>query len=121
MRAASTVTGSEVESSTSRPPVNSTPRSSPRSAIPATESTIAAAESRSQRRPLPIRSGFRRASQVRTLPRLLSPVTLGWSATALERAASSARTRVMRSAETIEAMTPMLRVTPKPRTGPEAR
>ena len=49
------------------------------------------------------------------------PVTPGRATTARRRTAQSASTRVISNAETIEASTPIARVTPKPRTGPEAR
>ena len=45
----------------------------------------------------------------------------GWSATGLLDTARSHSTRAMISAETIEAMTPMDSVTPKPLIGPEPR
>jgi hypothetical protein len=49
------------------------------------------------------------------------PVSPGRSATAWLRSASSTRARVITRADTIDASTPMARVTPKPRTGPDAR
>ena len=76
-RACSGSTGALVEYSTSRPPVNSTPKLSPRTAMPEAASTTARAETPSQRRPCRIRSGFRLMSQVRTRPRFAIPLTCG--------------------------------------------
>ncbi len=64
---------------------------------------------------------MRAASQVRTRPGAAIPVTAGRLLTARRPTAHSASTRVTTSADTIEASTPMARVTPNPRTGPDAR
>ncbi len=66
-----------VEDSTGRPPVNSTPRLSPRAAMPDAASTTAIADTASQRRPCRMRSGFRLMSQLRTRPRLPIPLSCG--------------------------------------------
>jgi len=120
-RARSGSTGVLVEYSTSRPPVNSTPKLSPRITMPERASTTAIAETASQRRPCRIRSGFRAVSQLRTRPRFAIPLTRGRCRTARLFITHSASTRVMTRALIREASTPMDSVTPNPRTGPDAR
>jgi len=120
-RARSGSTAVEVPYSMTRPPVNSTPKSRPRTTIPEPARARTAAEAASQRRGRRIRYGFRRARRSRTAPVWAMPVSRGRRRTQGRAAAYSARTRVMTRALSMEARTPMPRVTPKPRTGPKAR
>ncbi|CAM5652596.1 hypothetical protein STENM223S_08044 [Streptomyces tendae] len=105
----------------SRPPVNSMPKSRPRTRMPEPAATRTTSEAASQRRGRRIRNGSRRSRASRTGPVDEMPVTRGRRRTAGRPTAYSASTRVITSALTIEARTPMPRVTPKPLTGPEAR
>ena len=104
-----------------RPPVNSTPRLSPRVKMPASATTSGRAAIPSQRRPRFIRSGYAAVSQVRTRPSRPIPLMPGRLRTKFRRRPHSASTRATISADTMEARTPIDSVTPKPLTGPEAR
>ena len=66
-----------------------------------------------------IRNGPLSTSQVRSRPAPPSPDTRG--VVNRRRTAQSVSTRATTRAETIEATTPIDRVTPKPLTGPEAK
>ena len=120
-RAWVTVTSWLVAYSTTRPPVNSTPKLKPRTSGPAIASSTAAAEMASHIRRRPIRSGSLRISHSRKRPSEARPDSRGRRTTTPRLTAISARTRVTSSADTTLAATPMTSVTPKPRTGPEAR
>ncbi len=100
--------------------MKSMPRSTPRTAMPDPASTSTAAEAASQRRGRRIRWMSRRARAVRTRPAVAMPVIPGRRRTHRRETAKSASTRVTTRALTMEASTPMPRVTPKPRTGPDA-
>ena len=89
--------------------------------MPAMATTSAAAEMPSHVLRRFISCGSLRSSQRRTLPWWLRPLMAGRRATGLLDTARSHRTRATISAETIEAMTPMDSVTPKPLIGPDPR
>ena len=112
-----------VEYSTSRPPVNSTPRSSPRIDDAGHGQDAATTdEPASQRRRVPHQVRVARV-QPGADPAERRDAGDGRARRSRRGGATahSASTRVMTSAETIEASTPMASVTPKPCTGPDAR
>ena len=107
----------------SRPPVNSTPK-----VEPADDQAGAGQDQRHRDAGQPpagpwrIRSGSRRGEPGPDPPdRRPARSAPGAPAPAGARATSSASTRVMTSAVNSDASTPIARVTPNPRTGPEAR
>ena len=65
--------------------------------------------------------GFDLSSHERTLPTSPRPLTAGWASMDLLATATSHSTRATIRAETIEAMTPIDKVTPNPLIGPEPR
>ena len=68
-----------------------------------------------------ISDGRRASSQVRTRPCPAIPLSRGCRSTKPRETTNSASTRVTTRADSMDASTPMLNVTPKPRTGPAAR
>ncbi len=114
--AASAEIGLDVANSTSRPPVNSTPKFSPRAASPATATAATVPATASHTLPARMSCGFLRVSQVLTAPAEPKPDRRG----PIRPMTAWASTRVMSMAETSEASTPTASVTPKPFTGPEA-
>ena len=101
--------------------MNSTPRSSPRTAMPASARTTSEPEIASQSRRRFIRSGPLCSSHERSRPLPVMPDSRGRRSTQLRRTSQVASTRAMTSADTIEATTPIASVTPKPLTDPDAR
>jgi hypothetical protein len=89
--------------------------------MPVTAIATTAPDTTSQSRPRRIRSGPLLRNQARKRPFPVNPLHCGCRCSAERRTAHSVNTRATTSAEIIEASTPMDRVTPKPRTGPEAR
>ena len=83
--------------------------------------TIATAVITNHRRLCFINGGRRASSQIRTRPCPAIPLQDGRFSRNFRETRNSASTRVTTSADSIEASTPMLSVTPKPRTGPAAR